>query len=152
MKQLTDSLQEKFGEFADRCAKFARDVLSFKGFFGKVFALVVVVVISVMVVGFLVVWQHFSYVVTRLCIPFKLCCMSVCKLFKLCGDALEALEAQHQAEAEEQNQRKAEEQNQPKVEEQNEVRDSKSQKQPKAGVKDIKPQKQLKAKARISKN
>ena len=40
MGQLVDSLQEKFGEFADRCAKFARDVLSFKGYFGKVFALV----------------------------------------------------------------------------------------------------------------
>ena len=164
MKQLTDSLQEKFGEFADRCAKFARDVLSFKGFFGKLFALVVFVVIGVLVVAFLVVWMHFSYVVTRLFLAVKLCCcFPICKLFKLCGSVLcrsvsacckssrskapkkmkdlEALEAQHQAEDEVQKQPETEDQDQSEAE----VKDLKQQKQSEAEVKDLKLQKQPKA-------
>jgi len=118
IKKAKDLLFGEFGSYWKDMVNLGKKMWKMRGRMWAVLALIIFVLIFVLVVVALVVWQHFSYVVSCLCKPCVCMCRLCCKGVSACwksgwaacrksncaayckGKSLADLEAQNQQETE----------------------------------------------------
>merc|ERR1712112_389096 len=74
--KVRDMLLGEFGAYWKDMQEFGKKMWKMRGRMWAVLALIIFVFVFVLVVVALVIWQHFSYVVSCLCMP----CVCICKL------------------------------------------------------------------------